>query len=141
MGRSEHQVQLSHAIHDIAGSANRWRCSQVCLDVLICRVDHEYPEQAAAISIKDVHQLPVADKRRLSKALHRLADEHAAREEVCAFNLVEACQVCFRSPSRPSYMHACVCASSALQLYQPCACMARCMYSPKTVCSAQHSAR
>jgi hypothetical protein len=45
------------------------------------------------LGIKEVHRLPLADKRKLSKQLHSLAEEHAQREEVCAFNLIEACQV------------------------------------------------
>lgn len=35
----------------------------------------------------------MTDKRALSKALHRALAQHAQQEEVCAFNLVEACQV------------------------------------------------
>ena len=82
-------------------TCHAWHCWQSHQVMLLsstglcfyCRLTHDYPEQAAAISIKNVHGLSVSDKRKLSKALHCLADEHAAREEVCAFNLIEACQV------------------------------------------------
>lgn len=58
-----------------------------------CRLVGGYPEQACHISLKDAPGLAVADRHKLSKLLHGCAAEHAHSEEVCAFNLIEACQV------------------------------------------------
>jgi hypothetical protein len=46
------------------------------------------------VRILETKGLSVQDTRALSKSLHRAAAQHAQQEEVCAFNLVEICQVC-----------------------------------------------
>lgn len=72
----------------------------------LCRVSGGYPEAPCAICIKDTKGLSVVDKRALSKALHRALAQHAQQEEVCAFNLVEICQVGSGPLASTSCMHA-----------------------------------
>lgn len=52
-----------------------------------------YPEQACTVKVQDTKGLSVPEKHALSKALHQAAAKHAEHGEVCAFNLVDICQV------------------------------------------------
>ncbi|KAK9906778.1 hypothetical protein WJX75_007809 [Coccomyxa subellipsoidea] len=66
------------------------------------RLNGRYPETPCALRVKDTKGLSVTDKRALSKALHRALAQHAQQEEVCAFNLVEACQEFLQQRNKPS---------------------------------------
>ena len=45
------------------------------------------------MKVQDTKGLSVPEKHALSKALHQAAAKHAEHGEVCAFNLVDTCQV------------------------------------------------
>lgn len=57
------------------------------------RLGGGYPEQACTVKVQDTKGLSVPEKHALSKALHQAAATHAEHGEVCAFNLVDTCQV------------------------------------------------
>ncbi|CAL8462314.1 g1847 [Coccomyxa elongata] len=66
------------------------------------RLNGGYPEKPCTLRVKGTKGLLLTDKRALSKALHRAAAQHAQQEEVCAFDLVEACQEFLRQRNKPS---------------------------------------
>lgn len=59
----------------------------------ICRLVGGYPEQPCTIKVQDTKGLTPPEKQALSKALHHEAAAHAESGEVCAFNVVDTCQV------------------------------------------------
>ena len=59
----------------------------------ICRLLGGYPEEACTVRIQDSNGISDSEKHALSKVLHQEAIKHAEQGQVCAFNLVDTCQV------------------------------------------------
>ena len=59
----------------------------------ICRLLGGYPEEACTVKVQDTKGISDSEKHALSKVLHQEALKHAEQGQVCAFNLVDTCQV------------------------------------------------
>ena len=67
----------------------------------LCSFPPQYPREAVTLRLSEVTGLPIKDSRQLSKLLHQQADEHAGRDEVCAFDVVDFCQEWLRDHNLP----------------------------------------